>query len=61
MSDAGFVTHINNPDSFTGSYGQNLVEVIAHQGKDGVDSQLYDGPHEQLGAVWHRTAMLLQS
>ena len=37
MRYAGFVAHINNPDSFTRSNGQNFIQVIAHEGENIAD------------------------
>ena len=61
VSNARFVTHIDDAQTGARGGGQNLVEMIAHQREDGVQPQLRGGLHEQFGSVWHRTAMLLQS
>lgn len=58
---AGFVPHIDDAQPRARGGGEDFVEVIAHQREDGVQAQLGSGLHEEGGAVWHRTAILLQS
>ena len=61
VGGARFVPHIHYAHSRARRRGQRLVEVISHQREDRVLSQLGGSLHEQLGSIWHRTVMLLQS
>src|SRR5262245_20123050 len=53
--------HVDNLHAAARSLRQHLVEMIADEREDRVDSQFARRLHEQLRAVWHRNVMLLQS
>ena len=61
MRHGRFMPHVHNTNPAARGLQQDFVQVIAHQSEDRVDPKLGDRLHEQLGSIWHRIAMLLQS
>jgi hypothetical protein len=53
VSYTRFVPYIDDVNSLAGSDGQHFIQMLADERKDVPDTELCDGPDEQLGARWH--------